>query len=176
MPLISDEYREVNRELHEKKSTYGTSGHLWAGHVIAISNLVGSTDVLDYGCGKSTLAKSLGFSIAEYDPAVLDKAALPEAHDIVVCTDVLEHIEPDNLHAVLNHLSNLTNKVALLVAATRPAKKNLPDGRNAHLIVENEKWWLQHISHYFDTIPLCSPEGKDELVMMAVPRKDYDHK
>jgi hypothetical protein len=37
-------------------------------------------------------------------------------------------------------------KGAYLIAATRPAKAVLPDGRNAHLIVQSEDWWLQKIA------------------------------
>jgi S-adenosylmethionine:diacylglycerol 3-amino-3-carboxypropyl transferase len=69
----------------------------------------------------------------------------PEPHDIVVCTDVLEHIEPDCLDDVLADIRRCTKKAALLVVATRPAMKTLSDGRNAHLIQEDFKWWEPHI-------------------------------
>lgn len=168
--LISDEYRDLNRRLHESRSTYGTSGHKWAGIVTALTSLVGTTDVLDYGCGKSTLAKSLGFSIKEYDPAIAGKDQMPVAADIVVCTDVLEHIEPAHLMSVLKHICKLSQGCALLVASTRKAKKKLPDGRNAHLIVENEAWWAERLNEYFDLIPLCS-DTDDESVWIAIPRR-----
>jgi hypothetical protein len=39
----------------------------------------------------------------------------------------------------------LFNKNAFLIIATSPAKKFLPDGRNAHLIVETPGWWKERI-------------------------------
>lgn len=104
--------------------------------------MVDSTDILDYGCGKSTLQQQLPFKIQQYDPAVPKYSTLPDPADIVVCTDVLEHIEPDNLGNVLLHIHSLAKKAAFLVIATRPAKKILEDGRNAHLIVKDMVWWL----------------------------------
>ena len=43
----------------------------------------------------------LTFEIKEYDPAIPGKDSLPEPADIVVCSDVLEHIEPNYLLNVL---------------------------------------------------------------------------
>jgi 2-polyprenyl-3-methyl-5-hydroxy-6-metoxy-1,4-benzoquinol methylase len=67
--------------------------------------------------------------------------AAPEPHDIVACTDVLEHIEPDCLDDVLKDIRRCTKKVAFLLIATRPAIKVLADGRNAHLIQQPYTWW-----------------------------------
>jgi hypothetical protein len=64
---------------------------------------------------------------------------------MVVCTDVLEHIEPEHLDAVLRHVCSLAKKAVFLQIATRPAKKCLPDGRNAHLTVQSAEWWLAKI-------------------------------
>lgn len=97
---------------------------------------------MDYGCGKRTLEEALGFPIANYDPAVEGLDATNEPHDIVACTDVLEHIEPDLLVGVLADIRRCTKKAAFLLIATRPAKKYLEDGRNAHLIQRDAKWWL----------------------------------
>lgn len=45
-------------------------------------------------------------------------------------TGVLEHIEPECLEQVLDHLQRLTRKIALLNIVTRPANKVLADGHN----------------------------------------------
>jgi hypothetical protein len=70
---------------------------------------------------------------------------LPKPSDILVCTDVLEHIEPTLLDNVLDHIERLTREVALLVISCRPANAVLPDGRNAHLIIETPDWWLEKL-------------------------------
>ena len=61
---------------------------------------------------------------------------------MVACIDVLEHIEPQCLDSVLDHLAALTEGVAFLSIHTGPAVKVLSDGRNAHLTQEPMMWWL----------------------------------
>lgn len=135
----------MNKALHASRGSYGKSGKRWASKV---RYMRGST-VLDYGCGKGTLKETLGWDIDEYDPAIPGKDAEPEVHDCVVCTDVLEHIEPECLDDVLAHIVSLMRLSGLLVVATRPAKKSLPDGRNAHLIIQPWYWWEEKISEHF---------------------------
>ena len=61
---------------------------------------------------------------------------------MVVCIYVLEHIEPECLEDVLDHLESLTEQVLFATVHTGPAGKILPDGRNAHLIQKPSEWWL----------------------------------
>ena len=122
--LITDQYRELNAQLHNTNPNYGVSSSHWAPLVMALSNKVGTRDILDYGCGKGLLKNTLVWPIREYDPAIPGKDAPPEPADLVACTDVLEHIEPECLEHVLNDLQRLTREIAFLNIATRPAKKN----------------------------------------------------
>ncbi len=142
MPLISDDYKDLNRLLHESNPNYGTSGSKSAKFVVELANTTGLRDILDYGCGKGTLGQVLNIDIKEFDPCIEGKDAPPQPADIVVCTDVLEHIEPNCLEDVLNDLQRLTKHTLLLVISTRPAMKKLADGRNAHLIIEPIDYWL----------------------------------
>ena len=80
-------------------------------------------------------------NIREYDPAVPGKDAEPQPADLVICTDVLEHIEPDCLNDVLDHIRQVSLKYAFVNVSTRPAVKFLQDGRNAHLIIQPADWW-----------------------------------
>lgn len=148
--LISDHYREQNRLLHEDRPDYGASGARWAPLVAHLAEAFHAQSVLDYGCGKQTLAASLpDMNIRGYDPAIEGLDAAPEPADLVICTDVLEHIEPANLAAVIEDLRRVT-KAALFVAIhTGPAKKALPDGRNAHLIQLGYEWWLPRLWPHF---------------------------
>jgi hypothetical protein len=70
---------------------------------------------------------------------------VPDPADIVACTDVLEHIEPECLEDVLADLRRVTKKMGFFTIATRPAKKFLSDGRNAHLIQQDARWWLEKL-------------------------------
>ena len=106
--------------------------------------------MLDYGCGRNlSLFKKLDperpFKYQAYDPGWPEYASAPTSSQMVVCCDVLEHIEPDCLEEVLDHIQEMTEEVAFLSVCSAPAKKVLPDGRNAHLIQQPLSWWLPKI-------------------------------
>lgn len=182
--LITEEYKKLNKTMHDEKPAYGTSGIKWADSVINMADRINSQDVLDYGCGKSTLANNLPFDINEYDPCIPGKDDAPEPADIVVCTDVLEHIEPESLDAVLNDLHRLTKKVCLLTIHNGPAQKTLPDGRNAHLIQEDERFWLGAILARFQLWSYIRNQGVHhkedfnvlEYVVYCTPRPEFQAK
>ena len=149
--LISPEYAALNASLHKSNDAYGTSGSLYADDVARFCLSLNARSVLDYGAGKGLMKKSLPatLDVREYDPAIEAISARPEKADIVTCTDVLEHIEPDYLLEVLEDINGLSVRGVFLSIACRPAKKFLSDGRNAHLIVEKPMWWLGKISACF---------------------------
>ena len=151
--LISPEYLELQQGLHERED-YGTSSVHMAPIVSAIINKMGVTEVLDYGAGKCTLAPALRvdhhIKVYPYDPAIEKLSKTPNPREMVVCTDVLEHIEPDLLENVLDDLKRVTLKIGYFSIATGPAIKLLPDGSNAHLIQEGSDFWLPKIMERFD--------------------------
>tara|TARA_R110000751_G_scaffold111080_4_gene208982 strand:- start:2052 stop:2606 length:555 start_codon:yes stop_codon:yes gene_type:complete len=140
--LISDDYRKQLEQMHANKAQFGKNSSRWADPVWRLTAALETSDVLDYGCGKGELNLHLPFSVKCYDPGIAKHSANPEPADIVVCTDVLEHIEPDNLDQVLTHLRSKTKRRLLLNVNVKEAVKHLPDGRNAHLIVEPPDWWI----------------------------------
>ena len=147
MSLISESYRQQQAELHAT-GDYGKAG---AGFGDVVSDMLRSTKartLLDYGCGsRKSLRGALLVPIdyRGYDPAVPAYADDPEPADCVACIDVLEHIEPDHLGDVLDHIRSKTLKRALFSVHLGPAIKVLSDGRNAHLIQEPPAWWLPKI-------------------------------
>ena len=133
-----------------RSPNYGVSGAKRADVVLKLSESMDTKSILDYGCGKGLLAKNLPFPIWEYDPAIPGKDTPPRPADLVVCTDVLEHIEPDLLDNVLQDIARCMIKTAYCIIATFPAGKTLPDGRNAHLIQEGADWWRNRLEKFFD--------------------------
>lgn len=166
--LISDAYREQNKRLHETRADYGTSGQKWSPTVARLIELAGTDCALDYGAGKETLAAALPhYRITGYDPAIPGLDAAPEKHLVVVCGDVLEHIEPECLIDVLDDLQRLTLRFVFLVVATRPAKKFLPDGRNAHLIQQPIDWWLPQLMSRWELLSVRNTGGEFVFVGSA---------
>lgn len=170
LQTISDDYLEQNRLLHEANRHYGMGGWKHADRVLELRDENEAVTVLDYGCGKGKLKTGLGNPdwVSEYDPAIPGKDARPDLADIVVCTDVLEHIEPDLLDNVLTDLVRLTGKVAYLVIATRESGKCLPDGTSPHKIVQNAEWWREKLAEKFFIIDFSSIAG-GELVAVVSP-------
>jgi hypothetical protein len=168
--LISPDYKKLNQALHSK-GDYGITGSKWAGQVASLCELVGTKDILDYGCGQRSLEKALGFPIRNYDPCIEGLDAPPQPAKIVTCTDVLEHIEPEYLDAVLDDLKRLTLNVGFFAIANRPARKTLPDGRNAHLIQEGPRWWLPRLCERFEIVQLNSFTGEFVVLVGNMDKK-----
>ena len=141
--MISEEYRKMNAEMHEDKEHYGTSGQKYAQQILQLATAMKAEAVLDYGCGKATLSNVLPqLNVINYDPCIEQFNTPPEPADVVVCSDVMEHVEPEHVEEVIHDLIRLTKKALFLLISTQPAIKNLPDGRNAHLTIKPAEWWL----------------------------------
>jgi len=128
------------------------------------------SSLLDYGCGKGYILASLKEQYPNtvcdgYDPAVKLFSQQPtKTFDCVFSNDVLEHIEPEFINEVLKHINKLANKFVWLRIDTKPARKTLPDGRNAHLILETPEWWRDRIQQTIDgTILFLQLDKKGKL-------------
>jgi hypothetical protein len=151
--LASPGYRAQLREMAEKGAWSG-GGAAYAEEVAKLCRKCEATSLLDYGCGFVDMASELSqikapfrppLMVEYFDPGIPGCDQLPEPADVVMCVDVLEHVEPDKVQTVLRHIHSLTIKCALLVIAVRPADKRLPDGRNAHLTIDNSGWWFHQL-------------------------------
>lgn len=157
MQLISDEYRAQQKHLHAT-TVYGTASIGYAPKVAELMNKFQIAEVLDYGAGRLNLLRTISdgklvhhpFKYIPYEPANEEYADTPEPAEMVACIDVLEHIEPDLLDNVLDDLARVTQWVGFFTVDCGPAKKVLPDGRNAHLIQQPPDWWLPKIMERFD--------------------------
>lgn len=140
MKLISESYSKLNTELHESASGFGSIGVQFADNVRLLCRDNHYKTIVDYGSGKGSLKRALdelklGLEIQNYDPCVPGDDTLPSQADLVVCFDVLEHVEPDLLENVLAHIRDLARKCVMLSISNIPSSRTLGDGRNAHLII-----------------------------------------
>lgn len=147
--LLSPEYRDLMKRAHAEME-WGGSGHKQAEAVATYADELGALAILDYGCGQGFLSKALAARVppkrvTNYDPGIPGKDGFPKPSHLVVCSDVLEHCEPEKIDAVLAHIHALAGMGAYLVIATRPANKTLPDGRNAHVLLRQPDWWLEKV-------------------------------
>jgi hypothetical protein len=167
--LISEGYQALQERFHQERKDYGVSGQKYAEQIAGLAEALGVDDLLDYGAGKETLAQALPqYAVHSYDPAVPHLSEEPVAHDLVACTDVMEHIEPELVDNVLDHIASLTKKIVWFQIATTPATKTLPDGRNAHICVEPAEWWLAKLVDRWDVIRYEKMGDKAVLITCAV--------
>jgi len=127
--------------------------------------------LLDYGCGKAIpydkdrckevdlrhpiqkLCDLKSFDL--YDPAYEKYATLPDKkYDIVVCTDVLEHIAEQDIDYVLTEILSRSNKIVFLNISCQPALKHFKEGKfkgkNVHISVFDPSWWGHKIGNIWN--------------------------
>jgi hypothetical protein len=174
-----------NKMLHSMDPSYGCSALSYISLVRDLYTEIGARTLLDYGCGKGMLARNIDFPIWEYDPAIEGKDETARPADLVVCIDVLEHIEPDFLDRALIDLKRCTKKLCLVIINSDPSSRTLPDGRNAHLIQQNMDWWIKVLDKYFyitnadkvvvnefPTDPIAQPNKIERIIIKMSPKGD----
>lgn len=172
---ISDSYLKEQKKLHENPK-YGVASLSFAPVVRSLLRLGKCESLSDYGAGKCNLKKALHLrdggkvQYQPFDPAFPDYGT-PRPADLVTCIDVLEHIEPASLDAVLSEISSISKRLAFLTVHTGPAKKMLTDGRNAHLIQESTSWWLSRFEPFFDVLHV--QQVRKGFFVIASPKGTY---
>lgn len=111
--------------------------------------------ILDYGSGKGEQYYKDNLHVnyfnnilpSLYDPGVKDLNVLPNGtFDLVICTDVLEHIPENLLPSVVNEIYSKANKCVYLgINNTKHGISNLPDGRCVHLTTKRGEWWINKL-------------------------------
>lgn len=152
--MISTNYRKEQQKLHENPK-YGVAALHYAPIVAQLIRDNGFRSLHDYGAGKRRLRDALTLDVdySASDPAFPEYGE-PRPADLVCCIDVLEHVEPDHLDAVLGDLARITTKAGFFTVHTKPALKTLSDGRNAHLIQQPASWWLPRLCARLEVIHL----------------------
>jgi 2-polyprenyl-3-methyl-5-hydroxy-6-metoxy-1,4-benzoquinol methylase len=173
--LISDAYVQEQRRLHADPRGYGTKGRKWALFIDQVADHFGLPEILDYGAGQGSLAQELrrlGWEfVAEYDPAIEGKDKAPAPADLVVCTDVLEHVEPDKVDAVVDHLASLARRALFVVISLVPTAKTLSDGRQAHISLHPVDWWVERLERHFRVVEVMAVKPEKQWVATLLKKE-----
>ena len=147
---------EQYKEMHRNGAFKGFSVLKFADEIGSLIKQYGIETVLDYGSGQGlqylpphSLDKKWGVDVRMYDPAVPGLDTLPDKKfDMVICSDVLEHVPMDDVPDLLNSIFSYAERFAFLTVCTRPAKKTLPDGRNVHITLAPLDVWEATIANH----------------------------
>jgi len=141
----------------------------WIGEALAeykheIFNLIKENNIstiLDYGCGKAKFhpilfnnpkvpGSPMGITITGYDPAVPQFTNKPSGiYNLVLCIDVMEHIQEDKIDEVLKDILQYGDHVFMTITCY-PAIQILNNGQNAHYTVKEPEWWKEKLSNYIN--------------------------
>jgi len=115
--------------------------------------------IVDYGSGQGLTTKKLlelGYDVIEYEPGIKEKRenfkiinSKNFQSDLLICTDVLEHVEYKFLLNTFKHFTELNIQYYFFSISLRKAIHILNDGRNAHLIVKSRNWWIKVVNYFF---------------------------
>ena len=139
----------------------------WIGEALAeykhnVFNLIKENNIktiLDYGCGKAKFhsilfnnkkvpGSPMGIDITPYDPAVPEFANKPIGqYDLVLCVDVMEHVQEDKVEEVLKDIFTFSNRVFLTITCYA-ATQVLLNGKNAHYTIKEPDWWKEKLKPY----------------------------
>jgi len=171
--VSADELIDQYRELHSHSHRFGGSSGYVEVLGLFISYLKPET-ILDYGCGKGYLLEVLAERFPEikfygYDPAIPGKDVLPiQKADLVINTDVLEHIPEDALPEVIKGISSISENVFFGLHHALAAQI-LPNGQNAHCTVKQPIWYYRLFSEFFSAVFLLDAEKNDQSVAITFP-------
>jgi hypothetical protein len=137
--------------------------------------------ILDYGCGKAIFWKnnvltwkvmfqwpsSIQGRLSLYDPAINEDVntftkgktelcihnTIPAGRsDLVICTDVLEHVPEHNIPSTLDSILIKSRRFVYLNISCYAATKTFPDGTNLHLTLKSPAWWREQIAASQDRV------------------------
>ncbi len=189
--MLSSEYCQQLIEKHSSDPTWGNTGVRYFMKVLQLCEEYNIKSILDFGCGKGSLGDKFReeqkpqtfegengnetvesglkhITFQEWDPAAEGKQEPYKPADLVVCTDVLEHVEREHLDTVLRELRLNTERVAYFVISCRPAFHKLPNGDNAHLIVEPPEWWRTKLQRHFQIVDFRFIQNNSELCVICL--------
>lgn len=161
--------------LYELKPTYGASSKKLFDKILTIVNEYKPKSMLDYGCGKSPLAVMLfdatHIPCYKYDPVFEEYCIIPiNKVDLVICTDVLQHIPESELDENLKEISNLGNLCYYKIKCTDHPTR-FPNGEPTNCTIYNKYWWKGELLKYYCFIEELYCEDETSVIFLAKNRR-----
>ena len=144
-----DTYIDQAKKIHENENKWrGTTVRQYIPEINKLRREYSLVTMLDYGCGKAQFHDPI-WNAVKYDPAIEIFNTKPVGKfDLVISTDVLEHVPEENIDEVIADIFNYSDRCVFVSVCCREAKEILPNGMNAHATVKPESWWKDKFSKY----------------------------
>ena len=169
---MTTDHKKLEREKYEtmwKEPRYRqySPGERLVDYFLSRVNVSADHTVLDFGCGTGraasaiaakTKAKVIGLDIAmncldqDSDVTLMECCIwedIPVKGDVGYCTDVMEHIPPQHIDAVLRNIKNNIKNETFFQICTKDASFGKDKGLTLHMTVRNEGWWKRKLEEYF---------------------------
>lgn len=167
--LISAKHRELYRDYYAQRITPSRASS-WLSRIDALAAQLQASAVIDYGCGAARGVSIFSrFDVIDYDPGVPECSALPAPADLVVSIHTLEHVEPDCVDAVIEHMQSLARLALLVVVSCEASTKLLPDGSAWHSFVRPASWWRARLSGFEEQTIIKDRAGSEFAALWRRP-------
>lgn len=183
-----DELEQQEREKYRKAwaiPSYGDFApglHELAGALKWMQPTQGAS-ITDWGSGSGKASDALvdrGFKVRMVDIAanayrgkhgpvieacLWDLPATLEATDYGYCTDVMEHIPPERVDAVLSGIAQRTTKACFFQIALYHDRFGAQVGAPLHLSVFPPAWWVERLGNHFARVETHQVRNKNLLAL-----------
>ena len=135
--------------------------------VVKKFNLDKNLSCIDLGCGRASLSTHFtnytGVDVSEYiiefnklnrsgkyiHASLDDLSPIDDFYDVAICSDVMEHLPPDQIKNVLKSISSLSVKDFYFVISTRKSFILDKEKKNLHLSVFSASVWRNMFLEFF---------------------------
>lgn len=178
---LQQEYVSYYVDLHHQDALYGNGAHELMEYILPFIVELKPQSILDYGAGKSDFVMDISSYVNDcqgykFDPAIKDIAVLPKDKvDLVINTDVMEHIPEENIEATLEKISRISQNVYFNICTTL-SDEILPNGKNAHITIKPPEWWQKKIEKFFPAAyPVITRDRDCAFITWKVNNAYYEH-
>ena len=156
---ITDGSQDALLDRRKRGGEWGVTAAIYAGDSIVefLNAHPEVKTILDYGCGEGTLkpyveSQGIDRSWTLYDPGIPEYQTPPKGKfDLVITTDVLEHVEPHMQEAVLDDLRRLTGKYLFNETACYLTGRRFDYGpyigQDLHINLRAPDDWAMQLAH-----------------------------
>lgn len=172
--IVSNKYTKEYKKLHENNKNYGQSSNNFLEELKLIIEYLKPKSILDYGCGKGILIDKIkelypNIKCYKYDPSISGIDFIPiDKVDLIINTDVLEHIPENILKNVIEKISSISQN-AFFILHHGPAAAILSNNENAHCTIKSPFYYEKLFKKYFDNVNLL--QSKKNINSTAITFK-----